>query len=112
MLVGKVAGEAVSRQGHVTPIDVLVDIGWLAEEKVAAWRKGQIPYLERVVGANLNKISRAMKVFRAWAQHSKLEPRRISYRRRSFSLRFSKSGDARIEEAYRMQYVLACARTK
>ena len=56
-------------QKNVTPIDVLVGIGWLAEEKLAAWRKGQIPYLERVVGANLNKISRAMIAFRAWARH-------------------------------------------
>lgn len=105
-MVANVAGEAVSRQGQVSATDVLIGIGWLSKEKFEAWRLGRVPYLERVINANLSKISRAMKAFRSWAIHSKLEPRPITYKRRSHPLRFSKSGTASIEEAYRTHFVL------
>ena len=105
-LVAKAAGEAVSRQGYVSAIDVLIGIGWLSKEKLDAWRLGQVPYLERVVNANLSKISSAMKAFRGWANHSGLELRPATYKRRSYCLRFSKSGAPSIEEAYRIHFVL------
>ena len=105
-LVANVAGAAISTRGEVSPAEVLVGIGWLTKEKLDAWRMGQVPYLERVVNTNLNKISRAMKAFRSWARHSKLEPRLITYRRRSHALRFSKSGTPVIEMAYRTHFIL------
>jgi hypothetical protein len=40
-------------------------IGWLDAGAVERWRRGQIVYLERVVQANLKRISEAMKLFRA-----------------------------------------------
>jgi hypothetical protein len=48
-------------------IDVLQGIGWLQQSWLEAWRRGQVPYLERSISANLHKISTAIKIFRSWA---------------------------------------------
>ncbi len=79
---------------------------WLTQEHLLAWRKGQVPYLERVVTANLSKISDAMREFRRWAAHSNLKPSYTDYKHKSQELSFSKSGSPNIETAYRTHYVL------
>jgi hypothetical protein len=92
----------------VTAIDVLVGIGWLTTPQVDRWRRGQVDYLERVVAANLSKDSTAMGAFRHWAQKEGLKPSESAYLSRSRDhrpLRFSKSGDPRIEAAYRTHWV-------
>jgi hypothetical protein len=104
--VTSAAGEAVTAKGYATAIDVFLGVGWLTQDQLTAWKKGQIPYLERVVTANLSKISDAMKVFRVWAAHSNLKPSYTAYKHRSVDLRFSKSGSPTIETAYRTHYVL------
>lgn len=62
------AEAALAAKNYVSCIDVLVGMGWLNTEQVERWRRGQIAYLERVVQANLSRISEAMKLFRAWAR--------------------------------------------
>ena len=106
ILVAKAGGEAVSRRGYASAIDVFIGIGWLSRESFDAWRAGKVPYLERVVTANLSKISQAMKTFRTWARHSNLEPSQTIYKHKSHQLRFSKSGSPSIEESYRTHFVL------
>jgi hypothetical protein len=101
-----VAGNVVSKKGYVSAIDLFLGIGWLTQDKLSDWRKGKIPYLERVVTANLKKISRAMKEFRSWATHSKLKASITIYKHKSCRLRFSKSGNPNIETAYSTHYVL------
>jgi hypothetical protein len=39
----------LDRQGFVAPIELFIEMGLLDKQGVAAWRKGQIPYLERVI---------------------------------------------------------------
>ena len=46
---------------------MLVGIGWLDPKQLKDWRRGRVDYLERVVHANLSRISEAMKLFRSWA---------------------------------------------
>jgi hypothetical protein len=64
--VGRAAQAALARKGYVSPIDVFLGIGWLDAGAVERWRRGQIDCLERVVQANLKRISEAMRLFRAW----------------------------------------------
>jgi hypothetical protein len=47
--VSKAAEAALAAQGNVSPIDVLVGIGWLDAPTVERWRRGQIDCLERAV---------------------------------------------------------------
>jgi hypothetical protein len=106
--VAKAAGAALQAKGYVSSIDVLIGIGWLDAERVERWRRGQIDYLERVVQANLSRISEAMKLFRSWAAASGLSASTTDYvgrRPRRQPLRFSKSGDHRIEALYRTHWV-------
>ena len=42
------ASASLSEQGSVSPIDVIVCIGWLVPDAVKRWRQGQIDFLEDV----------------------------------------------------------------
>jgi hypothetical protein len=106
--VAAVAEAALSERGFVTAIDVFLGLGWLAPSNEQAWRQGRTPYLERVVTANLSKITTAMRCFRAWARRRGLKPSETAYVARSRgrrALRFSKSGNPSIERAYRTHWV-------
>jgi hypothetical protein len=46
--VARAAEAALAAQGYVSPIDVLVEIGWLDVRTVENWRRGQINCLERL----------------------------------------------------------------
>jgi hypothetical protein len=103
------AGEAaLADQQYVTAIDVLIGVGWLTPIAVDRWRQGRVEDLERVTQANLHKLSDAMAIFRRWAADRGLRPRETAYVARTRDrrpLRFSRSGDASIERAYRTHWV-------
>jgi hypothetical protein len=104
----KAAEAALGQQDYVSPIDVLLGIGWLDASSLARWRQGRVECLERVVQANLARISEAMKLFRAWAAQKGLKPsetRYLSRDRGRRELRFSVSGDFGIEKLYRTHWV-------
>jgi hypothetical protein len=104
--IATLAGTIVSRKGHVSVVDLFIEIGWLQSDKLNDWKQGRISYLERVITANLSKISRAMKEFKSWAVHSKLKARFSIYKHKGHRLRFSKTGELNIETAYSTHYVL------
>jgi hypothetical protein len=94
--VVEAAEGALAERKYVTPIDVLVGLGWLQPRRVDEWRQGRVDYLERVTQANVRKQSRAMSIFRRWATSRGLKPSETGYVARSRDrrkLRFSKSGD-------------------
>jgi hypothetical protein len=106
--VVKAAEAAVAEQQFVTAIDVLVGVGWLTPGLVAQWRQGRIEYLERATSANLHQLSAAMAIFRRWAAGCGLQPSETAYVARTRDrrpLRFSRSGDAAIERAYRTHWI-------
>jgi hypothetical protein len=104
--IATLAGSIVSKKGYVSMIDLLQELGWLAPDKLTDWKMGKVPYLERIITANLKKISRTMKEFKSWAIHSKLKASITIYKHKSCRLRFSKSGEQNIETAYCTHYVL------
>jgi hypothetical protein len=103
------ARAALEDHKYVSPINILIGIGWLHPTHVQEWRRGSVPYLERVVQANPNKISEALKIFRAWAEKEGLSPSRTEYLARTAGpkreLRFSKSANPSIEQSYRTHFV-------
>lgn len=104
----RAAEAALQKRKFVTAIDVLVGVGWLEPRRVDEWRQGRVDYLERVTAANLGKISTAMRSLRRWAQARGLRPSETAYLARTRDrrpLRFSKSGDPGIEQAYRTHWV-------
>ncbi|MCP3915307.1 MAG: hypothetical protein GY711_07110 [bacterium] len=90
----------LEREREVRPVDVLVEMGLVSRTAVADWRAGRVPYLERVVRCNLAKASRILRILRMHAHDRKLSPKVVGYRHKGRRLRFSKSGDRGVEEAY------------
>jgi hypothetical protein len=108
--VAQAAQAALAARKYVTPIDVLIGIGWLDPGSERRWRQGQIDFLERTVQTNLPRITEAMKLFRSWAAGKGLLPSETAYVARSprrQTLRFSKSGNPTIEQLYRTHWVSA-----
>ena len=87
---------------------MLVGIGWLDPASLKRWQQGQVAYLERIVQANLSRISEAMKLFRSWATAKGLVPKETHYIARTpgrQTLCFSKSGNPTIEQLYRTHWL-------
>jgi hypothetical protein len=104
----RAADEALARNRFVSPVDVLVGLGWLPQTRLEEWRQGRVDALETVVSVNLSKVSRSMAVFRQWARQQGLSPSETAYLARTRDrrpLRFSQSGDPEIERAYRTHWV-------
>jgi len=113
--VRQAAEAALASAQYVSAIDVLVGIGWLAPSNVDAWRQKRVDYLERVINANLSKISEAMRLFRSWAMAKGLSPSETAYVARQPgrpALRFSKSGDGGIERLYRTHWISPALKEK
>ena len=93
----------------VAPVDVLVKMSLLTPEQILDWRRGRIPFLERVIKGNLSRLSRLLRILRFHAHDLNLEPSITVYMRWGKGpkqrLKFSKTGDPKIEEAYSRHFV-------
>jgi hypothetical protein len=99
------AVDAILANGKVVaPVDVLVRMGLLTPEHLEDWRRGRVPYLERVINCNLTRLSRVLRILRFHAHALNLKPSWIPYRRWGKGpkqrLRFTRTGEPRLEEAY------------
>jgi len=107
-IVKAVDAELLSRN-FVTPIEVFISMGLLERRDVENWRAGRIAYLEQVVGCNLSKASRILRILRFHAHDLNLKPSMTVYKRKTaggkIPLRFSKSGEKNLEEAYSRHFV-------
>lgn len=101
---------AILREGKVVaPVDVLIRMGMLERKHLDRWRRGQVPYLERVIHGSLSRLSRLLRILRWHAHDLKLVPTATAYRRLGkgpkSKLRFSKTGDRNVEAAYARHFV-------
>ena len=106
--VAKAAEGALASRHFVSAIDILVGIGWLDPGAVERWRRGQIDCLEEAVQTNLPRLSEAMQLFQSWATARGLIASSTEYVARTGQrqkLRFSRSGNPKIETSYRTHWV-------
>lgn len=101
---------AILAEGKVVaPVDVLVRMQLLEPEQLLAWRQGRVPYLEKVLRANLTRLSRLLRLLRFHAHDLNLKPSLTVYMRWGKGpkqrLRFSKTGEPKLEEAYSRHFV-------
>jgi hypothetical protein len=93
----------------VTPIDVLVGMHLLTQDKVEDWRRGRVTYLEREINCNLIRLLRVLRILRFHAHDLNLVPSTTDYRRHGkgpkHRLRFTKTGHASLEVAYATHFV-------
>ncbi|MCU0663712.1 MAG: hypothetical protein MUC50_15455 [Myxococcota bacterium] len=99
----------LARGKVVAPVDVLVGMGILEKSKLEDWRFGRVPYLEKVITCNLTRLSRTLRILRYHCHDLNLVPSVTVYKRWGKGckqqLRFTKTGDVKIEEAYRRHFV-------
>ena len=102
--IERVVAELLHRGNVVAPVDVIIGIGLLRREHLDDWRSGRVPYLERVIDCNLTRPSRLLLILRFHAHDLKLKPSVTVYMRHGKGpkqrLRFIKTGDAKLEQAY------------
>src|ERR1700674_4021437 len=106
--VVKAAEAALAAQKYVSPVDVMLGIGWVAPSSERRWRQGQVDCLEGLVQANPARISEGMGLLREWATAKGLIPSETAYVARTPSrptLRFSASADPGIEQLYRTHWL-------
>lgn len=89
----------------VSPVAVLVEMGWLRARDLERWKRGQVPFLEKVVGCNLSKANRVLRILRFHAHDLNLGPSYTAYQYKGRKLRFSKTGQRLLEEAYSRHFV-------
>lgn len=104
------AVEVILRGGKVVaPVDVLVEMGLLEAKHFEDWRRGRIPFLEKVINCNLTRLSRLLRIVRFHAHDLNLEPSWTAYMRwgkgTKQQLRFTKTGDPELEELYATHFV-------
>ncbi len=106
--VARAAAAALDAQEYVSPIDVLLHLGWLAQARLDEWRHGRLPFLEAGIQVSPSKLAHAMRLLREWAAAAALTPSDADYVSRSVArtpLRFSESGDAELERSYRTHWL-------
>jgi hypothetical protein len=96
-------------KGFVAPLELFIRMDLLSPESVDDWRRGRIAYLEGVIRCNLGKASRILRILRMHAHDLDLKPSLTVYKRWTKGsrplLRFSKTGDHNVENAYALHFV-------
>jgi hypothetical protein len=108
--VAKAAEAALAAQDYVSPVDVLLRIGWLDPGAMKRWQQGQVDCLESIIQTKPPRLSEAMALIQSWAAANGLIASETSYVARTparQTLRFSKSGNPTIEQVYRTHWVSA-----
>ncbi|MFV9634401.1 DUF2293 domain-containing protein [Mycobacterium neumannii] len=95
--VARAADAVLAERGAVRTIDVLVELGWLAQPNVERWERGRVPRLEMCVQVGGDKVVEAAEALRRWAEERGLEQREATYG----DLVFTADGDPDVEQAYR-----------
>ena len=106
--VVRAVAKVLTKSDVVAPVDVLIEMGNLTKKNYDAWRKGEVPYLERVFEGNLSKANRILRIIGFHVHDLNMVPQNTQYhqkgKRSKHQLRFSKSGDRKLEEAYSKHY--------
>ncbi len=107
--VVRAVANILSRSDVVAPVDVLMEMENLTQKNHEAWRRGHVPYLERVFEGSLSKANRILRIIGFHVHDLNMLPRRTVYHQwgkgKNRILRFSKSGNEGVEDAYSTHYV-------
>ncbi|MCH7227839.1 hypothetical protein [Haloferula sp. A504] len=96
----------LARKRFVAPVELFVEMGLLRPADLESWKRGQVPCLERVIRCNLTRAGRILRLLRFHAHDLKLKPSHTVYHHRKHPLRFSRSGEPKLEEAYSRHFVV------
>lgn len=103
------ADRCLKARGYIALDEVFRDMGKLEASQWDQWRRGQVPYLERVIRLNLSQIKAVCRAVQASARRGNLKPSWTAYvkwgKGARIPLRFTKSGDPHLERVWATRYV-------
>ena len=109
LLIARTVEQILARGKVVAPVDVLIGMNLLTPERLEDWLRGRVPSLQKVIDCNLTRLSRLLRIPRFHAHDLNLVPSITVYTRWSKGpkqrLRFTKTGDPKLEEAYARHFV-------
>ena len=107
--VERAVDKLLDDKGYVSPVDLYMEIGVLKKADYEQWRKGKIPYLEKVCAGNLNKLSFMLRTLRIRSLKKGCKPSVTVYKqwgsKETRLLRFSKYGNKITEKIYSTHFV-------
>ncbi len=107
--MNEASSQMLHEKGYISFVEILLRMGTLPKEEYEAWRFGRLPCLEQAVTVNLAKINYLLRAFHRNARKGGLRASKTAYASWGKSpkrpLRFSKSGDPNIEEAYSTHFL-------
>ena len=107
--VERAANAVLEANGSVGPLELLLQMGWLAPSHWLTWRKGILPTLAGVMQGSPEKREQAFRHFEQWAKDCGLKPVRLPYVRNAPSgeipLRVTKEDDHAAEEFFCTHYI-------
>jgi hypothetical protein len=62
------AGESLRLRRHVAPVDVLLDLGWLAPSHLLEWQTRRLPFLTSAIQTDPARVSQALRMIESWAE--------------------------------------------
>lgn len=103
------ADRCLKARGYIALDEVFREMGKLDAGQWEEWRRGRVPYLERVIGLNLSQIHAVCRAVQASVRQGNLKPRWTAYVRwgkgARTPLRFTKSGDPHLERVWATRHV-------
>ena len=107
-VVHAVAG-LLERTDAIATVEILMEMGNLTPEDHEDWRRGRVPYMERVFRGKLAKAYRILRIMRFPMHDLNMVPRHTVFHQwgkgSNRVLQFSKSGDPNVEKSYSTHYV-------
>ena len=97
--------EGLKKKKYIAPIDVFISMGLLDKAELDKWKKGSIPYLEKVIKCNLSKASRILRLIGFHCHDLNMKPSNTVYKGKRGFLRFTKTGEKKLEVVYSRSFV-------
>lgn len=101
--IARIAQATLAEQQYVTPIDVLIGLGWLAQPNVERWTWGRVTSLDRCTQVDGARTMAAVDALRDWSLGLGLSAWDTDYG----DLQFTVAGDVAVERRFRTRWALA-----
>lgn len=66
--IARIISELSDQKGYVSSIDVLLGLNYLSKTDLKKWRNRQVEYLEKIVQANLSKLTAVNQFIKQFAK--------------------------------------------
>ncbi|TFV61539.1 DUF2293 domain-containing protein [Mycobacterium sp. PS03-16] len=97
--VARIAEAALAERQFVTPLDVLIGLGWLTEANVPRWFYGHVTALSLCVSVEPAQVAAALDALQSWARSQNLQPWDTDYGGRRFT-----TGEPAAERMFRTRW--------